>query len=136
MHCNHSNNRWLRRTTHGLGLVVAVAACAFAASAHEPSQSRHAGHDVPHGPRPAGRGPQTPYSPYYPEIGIDVRPELEHWPGNYQPDGYRLRGYDGKPSGHHVCRGAHGTTLSSAGTDCPPGEKPQTGGRHLSTGGS
>ncbi|KEZ78058.1 hypothetical protein C41B8_07177 [Salinisphaera hydrothermalis C41B8] len=114
--------------------VVAFAACAFAASAHEPSASPPAGHERSHrGPWPGGATPQTPY---YPEIGIDIRPELEHWPSNYRPDGYRLPGYDGKPPGEHICRGAHGSTLSSAGTACPRGEKRPRKGRYLSTDGS
>lgn len=91
-------------------------------------------HGVPeHRPhRPAGIDTDTPF---YPEIGIDVRPELEHWPGNYLPDGYHTPGYDGRPGGPHFCRGAHGRQLSSAGAACPKDEKPETGGRHLSSDG-
>ena len=129
-------NRSLFRAARGLGLATAVAACSFIASAHEPSRPRHAGPDLPHGSGPGGASPETPYSSYYPEIGIDVRPELEHSPSNYQPDGYRLPGYDGKPAGAHMCRGAHGSSLSSAGIQCPPGEKRPRKGRYLSTDGS
>ncbi|AWN15994.1 hypothetical protein [Salinisphaera sp. LB1] len=128
----HAKCRWLPRLVCGL----ALAAWALTASAGESSPPRHAGRDLRHGPASGGPARGAPYLPYYPQIGIDVRPELEHWPSNYRPDGYRLPGYDGRPAGHHVCRGAHGTTLSSAGTRCPPGQKPETGGRHLSSDGS
>ncbi|WP_324995466.1 hypothetical protein [Salinisphaera sp.] len=108
-------------------LIAAGVGIAGAHGPHTPDAHR------PHRPWPGGIGPDAPY---YPEIGIGVRPELEHWPNNYRPDSYRLRGYDGRPAGHHVCRGAHGRTLSSAGTECPPGQQPEKGARHLSTNGS
>ncbi|WP_423821860.1 hypothetical protein V5738_16210 [Salinisphaera sp. SPP-AMP-43] len=72
-------------------------------------------------------------SDFYSEIGINVTPELEHWPSNYQPDSYRLRGYDGRDNGEHFCEGAHGRTLSSSGTECPPGQRNKAKKRSYST---
>lgn len=115
------------------GLVALTGVAGVApAGAHEPSRPHHAGHDRPLGP--GWPGPEL-YPPYYPAIGIDARPQLEHWPSDYWPDDYHLPGYDGRPAGRHICRGAHGATLSSAGRACPKGEKKPAGGRHLSTDG-
>lgn len=131
---NSPDPRSIVRVLGYVASALALAVLAGVVSAHEPPAPPHAGHERSHhGPRPGGAYPHTPV---YPEIGIDIRPELEHWPGNYRPDGYRLPGYDGKPSGEHICRGAHGTTLSSTGTQCPAGEKRPRNGRYLSTDGS
>ena len=70
-----------------------------------------------------------------PDIGVLIAPETEHWPGNYQPDGYRLDGYDGRPRGPSSCQGRGGHSWSTQGSACPAGQKPDTRGRQLSTGG-
>ncbi|RJS95197.1 hypothetical protein [Salinisphaera sp. Q1T1-3] len=90
-------------------------------------------HSDPHGPVWHPGSGALPDGYLYRTLGIDIRPSLEHWQGNYRPDSYRLQGYDGEPAGRHVCHGEHGRTLSSAGTSCPPGQSPPKGGRHLST---
>ncbi|WP_106476269.1 hypothetical protein [Phytohalomonas tamaricis] len=99
-------------------------------------------------PRPVQPNPVQPHPvqprPIQPGLDVDVivapqvAPQTEHWPSNYVPDNYQLRGYGGngaasdseqQRNGKQVCHHADGsTTWSTSGVPCPDdrGDPPGT----------
>lgn len=104
---------------------LAQASSSSAGDERPVAEAQHRNHPDYH-----GRHHQPPIEPV---IVVPATPDEGGLPSTYVPDDYRLPGYDGKPAGPRVCSGDSGRSWSTEGRECPPGQRPETGGRSWST---